>query len=230
MEEEKVVSTRGRKPKVENTENISTDNDIVKKLMEQVQELAKQVEDSKSEKTNLENLVSALKSNKSENADKKNLPKKVKVMSLVPNLYNLTTGESGHGKPFTFNGIGSVMTIKTSDLEDILSIPSYRKQAEEGYFYILDKEIVEDQDLTEFYEKICNEDQINHIVSLKDESSVVMFKGLNKEVQESIAVKIAEEMVKGKKFDRNRTAEIKEECGFDIDQMAVELKKNGNIK
>ena len=75
-EETKTTSTRGRKPKaqVEETKTEvkdSTDieleskdnNDMIAKLMAQMTELQKQVEDSKKEKTDLETLVDALKSN-----------------------------------------------------------------------------------------------------------------------------------------------------------------------
>src|SRR5574344_1909225 len=173
-EETKTTSTRGRKPKPKVEETVIEQNDMTQmmaKMQEQILALQKQlaestekVEKTDKEKSDLQQLVEALKSN--ENTETKNLPKKVKVISLVPNIYNLTTQENGKGKAFTFKEFGQMITMKTSELEEILSIQAYRKKAEQGYFYILDKNIVEDQDLTEAYEHISNKEAIEHVMNL----------------------------------------------------------------
>lgn len=230
-EETKTTSTRGRKPKPKVEETVIEQNDMgqmMAKMQEQILALQKQlaestekVEKTDKEKSDLQQLVEALKSN--ENTETKNLPKKVKVISLVPNIYNLTTQENGKGKAFTFKEFGQMITMKTSELEEILSIQAYRNQAEQGYFYILDKDIVEDQDLTEAYEHISNKEAIEHVMNLDSDECVDIFCGLNKDMQESLAAKIAENMAKGARLDRNRIADISMRTDIDIEKIAEQF-------
>lgn len=232
-EETKTTSTRGRKPKPKVEETIIEQNDMAQmmaKMQEQILALQKQlaestekVEKTDKEKSDLQQLVEALKYN--ENTETKNLPKKVKVISLVPNIYNLTTQENGKGKAFTFKEFGQMITMKTSELEEILSIQSYRNQAEQGYFYILDKDIVEDQDLTEAYEHISNKEAIEHVMNLDSDECVDIFCGLNKDMQESLAAQIAENMTNGARLDRNRIADISMRTNIDIEKIAEQFSK-----
>lgn len=232
-EETKTTSTRGRKPKPKVEETVIEQNDMAKmmaQMQEQILALQKQlaestekVEKTDKEKSDLQQLVEALKSN--ENTETKNLPKKVKVISLVPNIYNLTTQEDGKGKAFTFKEFGQMITMKTSELEEILSIQAYRNQAEQGYFYILDKDIVEDQDLTEAYEHISNKEAIEHVMNLDSDECVDIFCGLNKDMQESLAAQIAENMAKGARLDRNRIADISMRTDIDIEKIAEQFSK-----
>ena len=232
-EETKTTSTRGRKPKPKVEETVIEQNDMAKmmaQMQEQILALQKQlaestekVEKTDKEKSDLQQLVEALKYN--ENTETKNLPKKVKVISLVPNIYNLTTQEDGKGKAFTFKEFGQMITMKTSELEEILSIQAYRNQAEQGYFYILDKDIVEDQDLTEAYEHISNKEAIEHVMNLDSDECVDIFCGLNKDMQESLAAQIAENMAKGARLDRNRIADISMRTDIDIEKIAEQFSK-----
>ena len=232
-EETKTTSTRGRKPKPKVEETVIEQNDMTQmmaKMQEQILALQKQlaestekVEKTDKEKSDLQQVVEALKSN--ENTETKNLPKKVKVISLVPNIYNLTTQENGKGKAFTFKEFGQMITMKTSELEEILSIQTYRNQAEQGYFYILDKDIVEDQDLTEAYEHISNKEAIEHVMNLDSDECVDIFCGLNKDMQESLAAQIAENMAKGARLDRNRIADISMRTDIDIEKIAEQFSK-----
>lgn len=232
-EETKTTLTRGRKPKPKVEETVIEQNDMAQmmaKMQEQILALQKQlaestekVEKTDKEKSDLQQLVEALKSN--ENTETKNLPKKVKVISLVPNIYNLTTQENGKGKAFTFKEFGQMITMKTSELEEILSIQAYRNQAEQGYFYILDKDIVEDQDLTEAYEHISNKEAIEHVMNLDSDECVDIFCGLNKDMQESLAAQIAENMANGARLDRNRIADISMRTDIDIEKIAEQFSK-----
>ena len=237
MADTKTTSTRGRKPKetVEDKEIKETNNKetSIEDLMTQLQKQAKQmaelqdkVEATSKEKSALETLVDTLKTNNNTDKAGKILPKKVKIVSLIPNRYNLSTEEGGHGKIFSFEDIGDIVTIKTSELEDVLSIQSYRKQAEKGMFYILDKDVVDDQDLTEAYENICDKETINRVVNLIDNASVDIFCGLCKDMQESLSTKMAENINNGIRLDRNRLSDISMRTDIDIEDIARKLKIN----
>ena len=226
------TSTRGRKPKQEEvvketkTEDMT---DLIRKMQEQInclqsklEETNKEKENSDREKNDLQKLLNALdKSSKQE----KQLPKKVKVMSLVPNKYNLSTEKDGEGKIFSFEEFGDIVTMKTSELEEILSIQKYRTQAEQGYFYILDKDIVEDQELLDYYEKISNKETLEKVMVLSSDECVEIFCGLDRDIQESLAMKIAEKINAGERVDRNRISDISMRTDIDIEELARKIKR-----
>lgn len=233
MSEETKTTTRGRKPKVEQNKT-----DDVTKMMEEMQkqilELQKQlkesndkVKDSNKEKSDLQQLVEMLQSN---NQNEKQLSKKVKVMSLVPNKYNLTTEIGGRGKAFTFDDFGDIVTMKTTELEEILSVQKQRTQAEQGYFYILDKDIVEDQELEDNYKNISDKNTLEKVMNLVSDECVDIFCGLVEDLQISIATKMAEMINNGIRLDRNRLAEISMRADVDIEKIANELIRTNKNK
>lgn len=238
MAEELKTSTKGRKPKakVESTETVNTTvnqdmNEMLLKMQAQIETLQKQLEVSNAqvqsadkEKSDLQQLVEVLQNSNKEN-ETKQLPKKVKVMSLITNKYNLTTERDGQGKQFTFEDFGDIVTMKTSELEDILSIQSYREQAEKGYFYILDRDIVEDQELSDSYSIISDKETLNRVMNLENDECVEIFCGLSKELQDSLGTRMAENLLSGRKLDRNRIADISMRTDIDIEKMANEFKK-----
>lgn len=237
---EEVKTTRGRKPKTQVDNNINENisvNDMMAQMMKMKEEMEnlqkqlleanKQVSNSDKEKSDLQQLVEALQSNQSK---ENQLPKKVKVMSLIPNKYNLTTEAFGSGKQFTFEEFGDVITMKTTELEEILSIQKQREQAENGYFYILDKNIVDDQELTDYYENISNKEVMEHVLRLDSDECVDIFCGFNKDMQESIAVKMAENIINGDRIDRNRISDISMRTDIDIEDIVSQLRKSNKNK
>lgn len=231
----KKTATKGRKktttqevvtPTVDDTANaLALMQKQIEELQKQLLESQKKVDKADEEKSVLEKLVESLQDSKQDGAEKA-LPKKVKVMSLTPNKYNLTTEADGQGKQFTFEKIGDVITMRTSELEEILSIRKFREQAEEGYFYILDEAIVEDQDLTDAYKTIADKEGLLKVMSLEDDESVDVFCNLPTDLRESVATKMAEDILDGKRIDRNRIADISRRTDIDIEKIAETLKKS----
>jgi len=198
--------------------------DLFEKMQKELESLKEQLTDSNNKKSDLQNLVEALRED-ADSKKEKQLAKKVKLVSLIPNVYNLSTERDGSGKVFSFKDFGDVITMKTTELEEILSIQSYRTQAENGYFYILDKDIVEDQELSDAYENIYNKDVISKVLSLEDDECVSIFCKLDKDFQESLASKMAEDINNGKKLDRNRLSDIAMRTDIDIEKIADNFKK-----
>lgn len=226
------TSTRGRKPK---TETVDIDKELETKETK-VESTVSQDEFNKvqKEKDDLATMLAQLQAQMIQlqsqvgGTQKKvndNLPNKVKVVNLLSQTLNLSTEPMGGGKVFTFEGFGDMVTMKTSHLEDILSIPVYRKEAEQMFFYICSPEIVEDQDLTDSYENGITEETIRFITSLQDDKCVDMFVGLSKGLQDSISTKIAEDMAKGIDYDRNRLSDIQMRTEIDIQDMAKTFKE-----
>lgn len=198
--EEVVVETKEKEEKENNSDA------IIAELMRQVQSLTEKLNEKEQSKVET---VS------------KTLPTKVKVISLIPNQYNLSTMEGGSGKVFSFPKMGSTVIMRTSELEDVLSVSKYREQAENGYFYICDSDVVEELGLD--YSNICDDKMMKDIISLKDDNSVNLFCGLSNEVKQSVATKMAEDLADGKRLDRNRLHDIKKLTDIDIEKKSEEL-------
>lgn len=233
MAETKRKAGRPKKEQSEPTVDVKVENnsndELIKQLMEQVANLTKQVEDAKkqadsanNEKSDLQQLVDALQSNQRP-IDK--LPTKVKVISLLENQLNLSTQPSGQGKVYSFTKLGDAKVIRMQDLEEILSIAQYRDQAEKGYYYICNADVIEEFGLTEEYEHIFNDKVLADVETLKSDNAVDIFVGLNKTVQDSLARKMAENIVNGARLDRNKLEDIRLATDIDIEKMANDFKE-----
>lgn len=155
-----------------------------------------------------------------------NLPKRVKVVNLLSNRLNLVTS---FGKIYNFIKFGDMVTMKTSDLEDILSNQKFRQQAEDGFYYICDEAIVEDNDLTDVYERINDKQAIEYIMTLKDDSCVDMFVSLSDAMKESVSSAMADKLASGVFLDKNRLSTIQIKTNIDIEAMA-DLIREVNIR
>lgn len=226
------TSTRGRKPKAETVDinkeletketkvESTVSQDEFNKVQKEKDDLATMLAQLQAQMIQLQSQVGGTQKKVNDN-----LPNKVKVVNLLSQTLNLSTEPMGGGKVFTFEGFGDMVTMKTSHLEDILSIPVYRKEAEQMFFYICSPEIVEDQDLTDSYENGITEETVRFITSLQDDKCVDMFVGLSKGLQDSISTRIAEDMAKGVDYDRNRLADIQMRTEIDIQDMAKTFKE-----
>ena len=209
-EEKKVKKTSTKTTKVETNAN----DDIIKSLQATILALSEELKSLKTQNNNVEQ----------KKDEQKVLPKKVKVMSLMPTILNLTTEKDGQGKIFTFKDIGDIITMKTTELEEILSVQGYRTQAEQGYFYILDKDIVADQELEDFYERICNKQELENVINMTADDAVEKFCAFDENMQQAIAVKIAENMNEGMEVDLNKLRKISMKTDIDIIRVADSLK------
>lgn len=215
------IETKTSKAKVVDENDMTK---MMEQMRKQIDDLKKEVKNSQKEKNDMEALVSALKGNTSKSKEN-NLPKRIKVINLLSNTLYLSTEEDGRGKIFTFENFGDMITINTNTLEDILSVQKYREQAEQMYFYICSREFVDEQDLTEYYETGINKETIEYITSLSEDKCVEMFCSLGETLKDSIATKMAENLLSGQYYDRNRLADIQIRTDFDIEKMSKDFQK-----
>ena len=214
---------RGRPKKVENpveTEEKKVDNsqdELIKKLMAQLEEqnakmeeMQKQIENNKSQTVVVNN----------ENANMRS--KKVKVVNLMQNALNISTEPNGGGRVFTFNKYGDSRVIKFDDLADIVA--AYPYTMEHGLAYICDKEVVEELGLSDEYAKLFDKERMDKVVWLREESDLDLFLGMDINLQESAARRIAELINANERMDYNYLRTIKEKTGIDIEEIAKELK------
>lgn len=224
MAEEVKKTTRGRKPKtkVEETpivdnNNNNENNELIKKLMAQIEaqnkqmaEMQEQINASKSSTTTIIQQANTLNS------------KKIKVINLMSSPLNISTEPDGRGRIYSFKGYGDSKLIKYDDLVEIVS--SYPNTMENGCAYICDKEAVESLGLTHEYEKLYDKTTMDKIKWLREESDFDLFLGMNKYLQESMALEIAKLLNANERIDYNYLREIKNKTGIDIEEIADNLK------
>lgn len=219
---------RGRPPKTPtattNTKKVETkvennQDDIIKKLMEQIAEQnAKMAEMQKQIENN--NAPTVVVSNDNSSVIR---GKKIKVINLMQNPLNIATQPNGRGRVYSFRNYGDSRLIKFDDLADIVA--SYPYTMEHGLAYICDKEAVEELGLSEEYTKLFDKERMDKVVWLREESDLDLFLGMDKNLQESVAIRIAELMNANERMDYNYLRTIKEQTGIDIEAIAKELKE-----
>ena len=215
---------RGRPPKSETTpkkvEEKKTDDsqeELIKKLMAQLEEQnAKMAEMQKQ----IDNKSQTVVVNADNNAIR---GKKIKVVNLMQNPLNLSTEPNGMGRIFTFNKYGDSKLIKFDDLADIVA--SYPYTMEHGLAYICDKEVVEELGLADDYAKLFDKERMDKVVKLREDSDLDLFLGMDINLQESAAKRIAELINANERMDYNYLRTIKEKTGIDIEAIAKELKE-----
>ena len=215
---------RGRPPKSETTpkkvEEKKTDNnqeELIKKLMAQLEEqntkmaeMQKQIE-SKSQTVVVSNNNDSIRG------------KKVKVINLMQNPLNIATEPNGNGRTYSFKKYGDSRLIKFDDLADIVA--SYPYTMEHGLAYICDKEAVKELGLEDEYAKLFDKERMDKVVKLREESDLDLFLGMDINLQESAARRIAELINANERMDYNYLRTIKEKTGIDIEAIAKELKE-----
>ena len=194
--------------------------DIIKQLMEQLAEqntkmaeMQKQIEEKSVPQTVVVN-------NESSSAMR---GRKIKVINLMHNPLNIATQPNGRGRVYTFRNYGDSRLIKFDDLTDIVA--SYPYTMEHGLAYICDKEAVEELGLSDEYTKLFDKEKMDRVVWLREESDLDLFLGMDINLQESTARRIAELMNANERMDYNYLRTIKEKTGIDIEAIAKELKE-----
>lgn len=110
--------------------------------------------------------------------------KNIKVMSLCSHILNLTCGSGRDAKKRVFNSFGQVKQIPYSILVEM--IEEHPTFAEDGVYYILDKEVVKKNGLEEAYGKILKREDIDKIFSGDTETSLMLYKNVNARQREMI--------------------------------------------
>lgn len=111
--------------------------------------------------------------------------KYIRVVSLIDGTLNLSTEPNGNGRLFVFDKMGKSQKILDTDLRDI--VRNCNRFAEEGDFYICDKEFVEDVGLGETYNTIIDETKFMKLCNGdRDEEALEMFKNASDKQKENI--------------------------------------------
>ena len=155
----------------------------------------------------------------------------VKVVSLFNGGMTLKTAEMG--KNFRFEAFGMLQPIIYADLIQIMS--HQHRFTKNGYFMILDNDVVKAHTLEDDYKKIITKQQIENILTFEDDVIRTLFSGTTNVIRETIVTMVMQKINSNEKKDRvdkNKVAILSEIYGKDIYALArndVETIVNNNI-
>ena len=207
-------------------------NDRIKKLEDQISQLTEIMKmmmgsQNKEEPVTKEDLVTEV--NEEIEYAEPNPNKQIRIVSLCYGSLNLSTEPFGKGRLLSFSKYGESKMVLYSTLIDIVN--NNRKFAEQGLFYILDKDAVYYLGLSEFYKNIIPIDSVDKIFNYSTKEIESMLSNINDSQKQSIAHTIADKMYAGIDFDLNKVSIIDKCCGTDIIGMVREMKEmNESLK
>ena len=139
--------------------------------------------------------------------------KNIRVMSLCNHTLNLTTGGGKDSKKRVFTNFGQVKSIPYSTLIEM--IEAHPTFAENGVYYILDKDVIKKTGLSEHYDKILKREDIDKILKNSD-NAIDLYKTLNQKQREIVNEMLIEKVRKGEIFDLNLVSSIERIGNIDI--------------
>lgn len=148
--------------------------------------------------------------------------KAIPVMSLYDGMLNIGTLPNGQGKLISFSKFGEVRKIVYSDLRDIIA--SNFNFAKEGYFYIMDEQVVVENGLDDYYKNIITKEKMENIMDSDKNAMLDTFMTIGKPQKDVIVDIITRKMAHGEEFDLNKISVISDVIGKDIKEMAKDLK------
>jgi hypothetical protein len=152
----------------------------------------------------------------------------IEVLSLIPFRLTLTTEARGGGKAYTFdNGIGDKKRILYRDLVDIIDVQQGFLKI--GYFYILDKRVINRHGLADVYDGILNKEKMEEILACETPAIIEIFKGATKKQQEIIGLILAQKVSEGEYVDLNIISQLEKIGKISIIRRADDIKELQSI-
>jgi len=156
----------------------------------------------------------------------------IKIMSLTPYQLTLTTEEHGRGKKYDFYKFGEVKRIPYHYLTEIME--QHPNFLEEGYYIILNKDVVRKHGLDDLYTRILTKNNIEQIMMGNDSDAVNLFKSCSDTQRDSIIAMVHEKMIAGEYVDLNlmdRFSRVVDPSGeYSISRLGEEKKAIAALK
>lgn len=207
----------------ENTVNHNdSKDDIINQLMKQVSDLTNMINEIKS--SNNKNEDKPLDTNELDEVEfKEPSPnKQIRLISLCYGVLNLSTEPYGKGKLVSFNKYGESKTILYSTLIDIVN--NNRKFAENGSFYILDKDAVYYLGLSDYYKGILSKDIMDNIFNYSPSEITDLLRNATDEQKEVLVHNTIDKIYNNQPIDLNKADLIGKSCGINIMNKVSEMK------
>lgn len=194
---------------------------IINELMARVEELTKMVNQSKPLSIVAEDVVEQCSND--ENFKEPSPNKQIRLISLCYGTLNLSTEPFGRGKLVTFSKYGESKTILYSTLIDIVN--NNRKFAENGSFYILDKDAVYYLGLSDFYKGILSKDIMDNIYNYSPTEITDLLRNATDEQKEVIIRNTIDKIYNNIPVDLNKADLVGKFCGINIMNKVSEMKE-----
>ena len=222
---EEVKKSAGR-PKVKADETVVENNDTnvdVMQMLKQMQdELNKLKRENESLKTNNNTVVPSQPFIINQTSDAN---RTVRVISLLPNVLNLTTERFGRGlsnRPYTFKGYGEAKSIPFTDMQKIISHTENRFV--DGEVILDSKEDYEALQIGYIHDRVLSKDKLDSVIKLSKDEDVDIILKMSNNMKEAIAMMIAKNIFnKTVSYDFNKIEELKDN-GIQIEE-ALEILK-----
>lgn len=144
------------------------------------------------------------------------LTRTVKVVSLLPNVYNLSTQPLGKGKLYQFKNFGDSHMIKFGDMQDILAL--YLPQFEKGYAVLTNKQDYEDLGIGYIFDEVMGKEKVEKLVKLENDKAVETILDMEEDMQEKIIGIIANKIAEGVSYDYNKIKKL-EDAGLEVNEL-----------
>ena len=144
------------------------------------------------------------------------LTRTIKVISLLPNVYNLSTQPLGKGKLYQFKSFGDSHMIKFGDMQDILAL--YLNQFEKGYAVLTNKQDYEDLGIGYIFDEVMSKEKVEKLVKLENQNAVDAILNMEEDMQDKIIGIIANKIADGYSYDYNRIKAL-EDAGLEINEL-----------
>lgn len=145
--------------------------------------------------------------------------RRIKCISLAHHPVNVSTMPNLNGKIFQFVNYGQIVQINYDDLLEVIA--AYPNTMASGLVYICDKEVIEDNGLSEAYETIYDKDTMDMIPYLRKEADANLILGMSEDLRESTLIEVVRLYKAGERMDGGALAVLREN-GIDIIELAKE--------
>lgn len=138
----------------------------------------------------------------------------VPVVSMCQGELNLATQGKGQGNIYTFTDFGQIIDIPFGDLKDI--VQHNQRFANEGYFYIVDEEVVRKLRKTSEYNKMLPPEVIENIFKNDANKIIDLYNMAPRGQKETIIEMIKNKRVQGIDVDANVLVKLGELTGINF--------------
>lgn len=142
------------------------------------------------------------------------LETEVPVVSMCQGELNLATQGKGQGNIYTFTDFGQIIDIPFGDLKDI--VQHNQRFANEGYFYIVDEEVVRKLRKTSEYNKMLPPEVIENIFKNDANKIIDLYNMAPRGQKETIIEMIKNKCLQGIDVDANVLVKLGELTGINF--------------
>lgn len=241
-------NTKNNNTSSENTSNIKIDENLTtitklndelraenKNLQDMLMELSKKLETlcEDKEKTGIASnsidFIDADLETDNYEYEEPSANKQIKIMSVYHGSLNLCNNSNRSiGKILHFSKFGEIKSVLYHDLVDYVN--NERRFAEEGYFYILDKNAVYALGLSSEYKHIMDANILNNIMKYTESQVHSIVEVMTDAQKETLASLIAQKLYNNVNIDMNKLAVIEKVSGIDIHKKVNEMKMYSPVK